>query len=204
MISRKVWPPNGHLSEWILSRFPAGYQGHALDVGASDGISINTTFALEKHHRWTVISVEPNPEFHETLKMARLFVETCALGAAPSPEAEFHVHEQNPEAFSSLRPDVRPHLHPQGDMTWKKILVEVKTADEVLDRWEFPKLDLFSVDTEGTELDVLRGCTLDRWKPKVVVIESWDGVEEADRYLAANGYNLTARNVHNNIYVRNE
>lgn len=198
----KVWPPNGHLSQWILEQFPTGYKGWGLDVGASDGISINTTFALEKHHGWTIVSVEANPDFYPALKHSRAMVEKCALGSEPKDSVEFHIHEQNPEAFSSLKPQVRPHLHPQGDMSWKKVVVPVRTANQVLDKWEFPRLDLLAVDTEGTELDVLMGCDLEKWKPKVVIVESWDGVEEADKYLESRGYKLVARNIHNNLHLR--
>ena len=198
-----TWAPNGHLSQWILDQFAREYLGWAVDVGASDGVSVNTTWALEKHHRWNVLSVEPNPDYIPQLTKERALVEQCACDCE-SGEATFHVHEQNPEAFSSLRPHVRPDMHPGGDMRWRKITVKVRTLDQLLEKWQFPRLDALCVDTEGTELDVLKGCDLARWKPKVVVTECWDRVGPIDPYLESFGYQKRARNVHNDIFVLKE
>ena len=194
------WPQNGLLAQWILDQFERGYLGHAIDVGASDGMSINTTWALEKVHHWTVLSVEANPEFLPMLLKERAFVASCACGNEPG-DAVLHVHEQHPEAFTSLRPQPRPDLHPIGDMTWKKIPVQVRTVDQLLASWEFPKLDALCVDVEGTELDVLKGCDLARWKPRVVVSECWDKVGPVDLYLESFGYVKTARCVHNDVFI---
>ena len=197
----KIWPPNGHLAQWVLDQFPAGYRGHAVDVGASDGVSVNTTFHLEKVHRWTVISVEPNPEFHPMLKRERAWVESCALSRQSSESAVFHVHNENPEAYSALRVTERTDMHPQGDATWRDLVVTVRTVDELLHKWQFPKLDLLAVDTEGTEVDVLGGCDLRAWKPKTIIVESWDAGGH-DAYLAQTGYARVGRNVHNDLYLR--
>src|SRR5437868_3825457 len=94
-----VHGPNAQLSHWIADQFPLGYLGYAVDVGASDGVSINTTWWLEKHLRWTVLSVEPNPQFLPALRAERAFVEACACDALPG-KATFHVNTENPEAYS--------------------------------------------------------------------------------------------------------
>tara|TARA_R110000868_G_scaffold132332_3_gene343047 strand:- start:76 stop:693 length:618 start_codon:yes stop_codon:yes gene_type:complete len=195
--------PNGNLSDYILEFFPPGYQGWGIDVGASDGISINSTYVLEKPHRWNILSVEANPYFAAMLKKERMFVEMCACSDKPG-EAVFHIHEQNIESFSSLRPNVRQdkRLHPEEPMTWLKVDVRVETVDRLLAKWDFPQLDLICADTEGTELDVLRGCDLRKWRPKVIVTECWDKVGPIDLYLEGLGYVKTGRNVDNDIYVR--
>ena len=197
------WPPNGNLADFIREQFPPEYQGWAVDVGASDGISINTTYHLEKAHRWNVLSVDANPDYAKSLKQHRMFVEICACSHEPG-EATFHIHEQNPEAFSSLKPNVRPDLHTGGNITWKKVKVRVETVDRLLKKWDFPRLDVLCVDTEGTELDVLRGCSLHEWKPKVIVTECWDKVGPIDLYLEGLGYVKTARNVHNDVFILKE
>lgn len=193
--------PNGNLALWIKNQFPDGYRGWCIDVGASDGVSINTTYHLEKVHRWTVVSVEPNPFFHAMLKRERMMVECCALSSEPQASAVLHVNQENPEAYSAL---VKPNREEARGLPWDKVEVPVRTLNQVLDKWDFPRLDALCIDTEGTELDVLKGCDLERWKPKVVVVESWDDVSDADRYLAERGWVRKARNVHNNIHVRED
>jgi FkbM family methyltransferase len=204
-MNHKVWPPNGNLSSYILDFFEPGYQGWGIDVGASDGVSINSTYCLERFNRWNILSVEANPDFAPLLKKERAFVEMCACADKPG-EAVFHVHEQHAESLSSLRPVVRRDKldDPKEPLTWKKVNVRVETVDRLLAKWDFPQLDLLCADTEGTELDVLRGCDLRKWKPKVIVTECWDKVGPIDLYLEGLGYVKTARNVDNDIYVRRD
>lgn len=201
-MSHTIWPPNGNLSLYLLGLFPPDYQGWGVDVGASDGISINTTYHLEVIHRWTILSVEANNSFTEMLKRHRAFVEMCACSDRPG-EAEFTINSEYPEALSSLKPTSRKDLiEKYGNVTWKKTKVRVDTVDVLLRKWEFPRLDLLCVDTEGTELDVLKGSNIEHWKPKVIVAECWDKVGPIDTYLEALGYKKTARNVDNDIFVR--
>lgn len=202
-MSHKIWPHNGTLAQWIADQFDPGYIGYGIDVGASDGISINTTYGLEVGNKWTIISCEANPNFGPLLKKHRAFVEMCAI-SNESGTGTFHINTQNPEAFSSLRPtkrqDVEGWLYAR-DAKWEQVEVPIRTIDEIIARWELPRLDILCVDTEGTELDVLRGCDLARWKPRVICTECWDKVGPIDLYLEALGYKKTARNVHNDLFV---
>lgn len=204
-MNHPLWPPNGNLAQYILDQFEPGYIGWAVDVGASDGVSINTTYHLENPHRWTVLSVEANPDYAPMLRKYRARVELCACSDHEGEEI-FHVHQENPEAFSSLKPTPRADVYPTDGqtMTWKTVRVPVRTIEQLLAKWEFPRLDVLCVDTEGTELDVLKGCDLAKWQPRVIVTECWDKVGPIDPYLEALGYKKTARSVHNDIFLRRE
>lgn len=198
----KEWPPNGELATMIASHFPPGYEGYAVDVGASDGISISSTFPLEKEDRWTILCVEPNPVFWPRLKELRAFVVGCACDAEPAESMPFYVWKDNPDAYSSLRPS-HPE-HPLSAGGYSVIEVPVKTLDQVLVEAEFPQLDAACIDVEGTDLDVLKGLNLLHWKPRVVVVESWAEENPAlEQYLAARGYSKIKRFVDNLILVRN-
>lgn len=177
-------PPNHGLSDIIAAYFPDGYRGHAVDVGASDGVSVNSTYGLEKTRGWTVLSVEPNPEFWPALTTERAFVERCACADYVG-TATMHVNADIPEAYSTIgsRPGVE-----SGYALWNEIEVRVDTLERLLEKWQFPKLDVLCVDTEGTELAVLQGLDLAKWKPIVVVTECWQPTGPIDGYLEALGY----------------
>jgi len=200
---------NGELANYVMSFFPEGYQGWAVDVGASDGVSVNSTYGLEKAAKWTVVSVEANPNWWPMLQKMRTFVERCAVSNF-SGEATFHINDDEPESFSSLKkPDMNRNYPapnktepaPKPGKKWSKAQVQVKTLNEILTRWQFPQLDVLCVDTEGTEMDVLEGLDWNRWQPKVVVIECWDPMSPLDLYMEAMYYRKTARNVHNDVWV---
>jgi len=201
-MTHKFWPPNGGLSEMIRKHFPKDYRGYVIDVGASDGVSVNSTFVLEKRDRWNVLSVEANPDYKPFLHANRTFVEICACGSEPRDEAEFHVHLNNPEAFSALEVHRHETVIPEPGAKWKTIKVPVRTIDQLMQKWAFPRLDALCVDTEGTEVDVLKGCDLEKWQPKVVVVESWDETGPTHDYLLERGYKLVDTTVQNYVYLR--
>ncbi len=192
-------PPNLGLSDEIAKCFPNGYRGHAIDVGAADGVSVNTSYGLEAHRGWMVLSVEPNPEFLPVLLKERTWIEKCACSNFRG-TATMHINVQTPEAFSTIGPQPNVTGNPFCD-EWKDIEVRVDTLDNLLAKWQFPKLDVLCVDTEGTEPQVLDGIDLERWKPKVVVLEGWTkGMHDA--YMAERGYKPKFYSYFNTLYER--
>lgn len=198
-----TYGPNGGLSDAIRRHFPEGHLGFAVDVGASDGISVNTTYLLETVHHWTVLSIEANPAYAPALRKCRGRVEMCAVSNVPG-ISTFHINDANPEAYSSLMPTKRLDLAGRAEARWSHVDVPVRRLDELLEKWEFPRLDALCIDTEGTELDVLRSIDLEKWRPKAVVIEAWDTHSPADTWAESFGYERAWRSAHNNLYVLKE
>ncbi len=195
----KTYPPNLGLADIIAEFFPKDLVGHAVDVGASDGISCNTTYGLEKERRWTVLSVEPNPEFWPALLGHRAWVEKCACSNFQG-TATLHINVNTPEAYSTIG----EHHSTNGQAgcdEWRDVDVRVETVANLLDKWCFPKLDVLCVDVEGTEQDVVLGADIDRWKPKIVVLESWKA-NGHDEFMAERGYRVEGVSVFNYIYQR--
>jgi hypothetical protein len=77
----------------------------------------------------------------------------------------------------------------------KSPLVKVKaiTLEKILDQHlpEGAAIDFLSLDTEGYELNVLKGLNLSKYKPRYMLIEiySWD-LETITSFLGENGYQL--------------
>jgi FkbM family methyltransferase len=202
LIPHKFFAPNGELSEMILKHFPRGCQGYAVDVGASDGVSVNSTYVLEKLYRWTVLSVEANTYYKPFLQANRPFVEMCACASEPQDDALFHVHLDNQEAYSALTVSRHSKYHAKPGAKWRNIYVPVRTVDQLLAKWEFPQLNVLCIDTEGTEVDVMRGCDIDKWKPRVIVVESWDEDGPTHEYVRKLGYKHADTLVQNYVYRR--
>jgi FkbM family methyltransferase len=188
----------------IRKHFPPDYRGHVIDVGASDGVSVNSTYTLEKLHRWTVLSVEANPFYKPYLQANRAFVEMCACSSESKESAPFFIHTDNPEAYSGLEIVRHPKFHAKSNATWKKTTVPVRTVDELLAKWQFPSLDAICVDVEGCEVEVLKGCDFNRWKPKVVVVEAWDKTGPTHDYVKSLGYHHVDTLVQNYVYARDK
>jgi hypothetical protein len=63
------------------------------------------------------------------------------------------------------------------------------------------RIDFLSIDTEGTELDVLLGFDLARHRPRLILIEDKLYHLSKHSYLTRHGYKLVKRTVLNNWYV---
>ena len=201
MIQHRFWPPNGEASEWIASFFAPDFAGYCIDVGASDGMSVNSTYLLEHARRWTVLSVEANPYFSKFLRRARAFVEMCGVAAEPKDSAEFHIHLDNLEAFSSLTPAPPTRFHDQVGEKWATTMIPVRTLEQLLETWAFPRLDALCIDTEGTEREVLKGIDLVKWSPRVILVENWEQ-GALDDVLLPLGYKRVLRSADNDGYVK--
>ena len=80
-------------------------------------------------------------------------------------------------------------------------IVRVMTLDAVLAQAGNPAIDFISIDVEGTQLDVLRGFSLDRHHPALLFIEDHLHNLKVHRYLKEHGYKLVKRTGSNNWYV---
>lgn len=81
-------------------------------------------------------------------------------------------------------------------------MYKLKTLDTILGEANlFNYIDYVSIDTEGTELDVLKGFDLVKWKPKVLLIENNYEDMEIEEYLKLFGYKKTLRHHVNDFYL---
>ena len=62
------------------------------------------------------------------------------------------------------------------------------------------EIDFISIDTEGTELDVLKGLSLDKWDVTLLVIENNYNDSDISAYMSKHGYFKDARWKHNDFY----
>lgn len=166
---------------------------YAAEVGAWDGLADSPTWELEKRG-WKVLCVEPNPGLEATLKQNRRLVAMYACGENDSENQPFHVYHNNSASYSSLNPVTKSQMwQPTPGAKWSIEMVGVRRLTRLLEEAGFPRIDALSVDTEGTELDVLKGLDFDKYRPKRIVCEAWEDGLPIESHLADKGYRLVER-----------
>lgn len=156
--------------------------GVFVDVGASDGVLYSNTLALEERG-WRGVCVEPVPALHGRLRGNRPKATClhCAVGYAElggheqyagagiggpvvdgSP-AIFYVRKSGAQDISGFTRSDNTDYYP--------IVVTQRTLSGILAQFGLTRVDLLSVDTEGTEVDALRSLDFVRWRPRVIVAE---------------------------------
>jgi hypothetical protein len=195
--------------------------GYFVEVGAYDGVTLSNTYFLEQMG-WRGLLIEPIAPLCERAAQARprsRVVHGACSKRGSSGTAKFTV-TQNVPVLSFLHAD-REHVDRclREGATLVEIEVPLITLDDVLmhERRNPPPLcgpwtpkkgwciDVVSIDTEGCELDVLDGFNLERFRPRVLVIENDRPAGAAiEPYLAQRGYRKFHRQKINDFYIRSD
>jgi FkbM family methyltransferase len=203
-----------HGEDFLLWNF-FGYEsrGFFVDVGAFDGIHLSNTYSLEEQG-WSGICIEPHPHFFgfcEKLRKGSICLNVACVGSEKLDQIEFKIEDSG--LYSGISVDRASEIAYYYKQAWgidfpgfKNISVPVMTLNTILKR-NLPSkkdIDLISIDVEGTELDVLKGLDLDRYKPRILLIEAAKDEKEAEitAYLGRFGY-LKGRELRiNKFFVR--
>jgi len=192
---------------YLDALFPGKKDGICVDVGAYDGIGGSNTYHFELKG-WKCLCVEPIPSVFEKCKNIRKECFNCCIGEKDEESKLFTVFEltgNNLSAISSLQPDERlieSHKHLIENII--KCNVKVRSLTSLLDEVNFPiDIDFVSIDTENTELDVLKGFDLNKYNVKVFVIENNFDEPFIEEYLKTYNYKKINRIAVNDFYIKN-
>jgi FkbM family methyltransferase len=186
------------------------YKGVIVEVGAAgpEYLSISRHF---RESGWRVVAIEPNPEFCALHRQAGFEVLQYACGDRDEDGVDFEVVHQpadykggrvSYESFSSLKVlDSYRALNPR--IQARSIKVDLRRLDTLLAKHapDLKTIDVLTIDVEGWEIFVLEGLSLDRYKPKVIVVENLMGDARYISYMNQRDYRLHLSMSPNEIYV---
>jgi FkbM family methyltransferase len=158
--------------------FPNTFNGVSIECGAFDGVLANCTKFFEDNYNWNTINIEPLPYIYKMLEQNR--PNSVNLEIALSNECKeasitvYDIHQHgiyNACASLSHLPDCKRALENMSRDSFKTFQVKCKTYKDVIEELNITKLDLFILDVEGHEFEVLDGMTGCDVFPDVFVIE---------------------------------
>jgi len=130
-----------------------------IDVGANVGQTID--LMRRAFPKPVIYSFEPNPDLVQALRnryeIGGVVVESVALGNSEG-IATFHVSE-NSELSSLLELDRRKGNPFAATELQTQLSVEVTRLDSWLRKRSLEKIDILKIDTQGFDLEVLRGAS---------------------------------------------
>lgn len=153
--------------------------GTFVEIGAYDGISFSNTSCLAALG-WRGIYVEPVPEFarkcaERNARHPRITVLQLAVGADEG-SVEMIVGGPLSTTKQQLRDDYDSIRWADGSFGDDvRVTVPRTTLDRLLEEQGIePGFDLLVIDVEGSELEVFSGFTLERWRPRMLIVEIVD------------------------------
>lgn len=113
-------------------------------------------------------------------------------------EAVLYIGNAESQVYSSLdQSAVGRYDDPEPEV------IATRTIDSILEEARVATLDFVSIDVEGHEIQALRGFTLSRWKPHVVIVEDNGDMAstEVDMFMKEAGYYRFWRTGSNDWYT---
>jgi FkbM family methyltransferase len=185
------------LHDFIKSRFGSS-PGVYFEVGANDGLTQSNTAYLERYCGWTGILVEAIPHKYVECRKNR---PRSAIFHAALVSADYDL-PYVPVRYSNLMSviahasdaDVEAHLDAgqaflknESVLSGETFLAPARTATDVILASGADRIDLFSLDVEGAEMDVLAGIDFSRVRPRAFIIEARN-INRVTDFLADKGY----------------
>ncbi len=83
-----------------------------------------------------------------------------------------------------------------------EIPVEVIKLNTLLEKINVDKIDFVSIDTEGWELEVMRGFDTEKYQPWIVLLENLHHDEAYEEYMESINYELVNKIDYNYVFKR--
>jgi hypothetical protein len=175
---------NSNINKWLLSNitrthsqyfqdllilFLTGFKknGFFVEFGACDGVELSNTLLLENSYEWSGILSEPLYDFQERLAKNR----KCKLDyRAVWSESDKNIYLENFGPLGLSKFNERRNIFKFKNKR-NKAVRSISLNDLLLFHSAPKEIDFISVDTEGTEFEILDTFPFHDWKIRVFCIE---------------------------------
>lgn len=161
------------LSQDIFVLSETGFKkgGYFVEFGATNGVRFSNSHLLEKEFGWAGIVVEPAKIWHEDLvKNRSCFIDFNCVWGSTGDFIEFN-QTKNAE-LSTIDNFSNGDEHAKNREDGIKYLVPTISLMDLLKKYNAPKvIDYLSIDTEGSEYDILKDFDFDAYRFNIITCE---------------------------------
>ncbi len=156
---------------FVLSELGFKCGGFFVEFGAASGKELSNSWLFEKHFGWNGILAEPAQCWHRRLKENR----TCAIEHRcvwKSTGESLDFSEATEAEISTLSSFKEGDQHATSRRSSRHYHVETVSLNDLMGEHKAPdKPDYLSIDTEGSELEILQAFDFKRYPFKVITCE---------------------------------
>lgn len=191
-LSRAIRHSESQLQQDVAALLAAGCKrnGFFVEFGAGHPIELSNTFMLEQQFGWSGILADPSPKFAQGLRQVRAatFDPRCVWVRS----GEFvDFTDVDVAEMSGMTMHIDPAVLAGQNGGHRVRRVETVALNELLLEHEAPShIDYLSVDTEGSELQILGSLDFRRWSFSFLSVEHnySPARDQVQRLLASHGY----------------
>ena len=182
--------------------------GFFVDVGAFDGVYLSNGYCFEQLG-WSGVCIEALPEYFELCVKNRSRSKCYQVACLDRDRGMVEFRRDRSGLFSGVNTDENYAASAYGGMNvpfegFRSVYVPSTCLNDVLCNVNV-EIDFVSIDVEGAELQVLTGFDLERYRPRILVLEArlQEQRQVLDTYLGQHGYFLARSMAWNHFYVCN-
>lgn len=184
---------------WVAFETQGMRDGFFVEFGATDGVKFSNTYYLENELGWTGILAEPGRVWHDALTRSR----QCKIDKRCVWKESGHTVVFN-EAPVAVHSTIDQYSEQDGLAATRKdgVKYEVETVslNDLLTFHNAPRrIDYLSIDTEGSEVDILSALDFDKWDIRFITVEHnhTERRQEIVNLLGPKGYRRKFRHISN-------
>jgi FkbM family methyltransferase len=156
---------------FVLSELDFKRNGFFVEFGATNGVDLSNTHLLETDFQWEGVLAEPARCWHSSLREnRRCYIDTnCVWGSSGS---TLVFNEVEAAELSTISDYSSIDLHHQARLKGKTYSVNTLSLGDLLEKYDAPShIDYLSIDTEGSEYEILNNLNFDKYEFRVITCE---------------------------------
>jgi FkbM family methyltransferase len=176
---------------WILWRTNAKEGGYFVELGAGDGLNRSNTCLLEWSYKWSGVVADAHPELAELLRRNRsCFVSSKCVYSRTGEAIDFMAaRDRRLSRIAAI--DALDSHETTRSRDFKLVSVESVSLSDLLAEAGAPAdIDYISMDTEGSEPEILRHFDFRKWNVRLLTVnhDFSPRRNETEDILGRNGY----------------
>ncbi len=156
---------------FVLFSLELKSEGYFVEFGAANGVDLSNTVLLERAYGWRGILAEPAKCWHQDLRVnRRCAIDTRCVWSKSGERIEFN--EVPERELSTIDRYSSKDAHLASRSLGTVYPVETVSLNDLLAGSNAPKaIDYLSVDTEGSELDILKAFDFAKYDVRIITVE---------------------------------
>ena len=156
---------------FVLSELNFKKNGYFVEFGATNGFDLSNTFLMEAEFNWTGILAEPAKCWHLNLKKNRnCHIDTNCIWKKS--DATLVFNEVDAAELSTINEYNSIDAHQKDREKGKNYNVTTISLIDLLKKYNAPQqIDYLSIDTEGSEYEILNSFDFSQYQFQVITCE---------------------------------
>ena len=186
--------------------------GYFIEIGANNGVNQSNTLYFEKFRGWRGLLIEPHPKLFSQLQKNRSHNSTCINAACTSfsfKNDSIRMMYSNLMTTSLEDSNILPNSTEHALLGAKYLVgqpseftAKSTTMQQILEGLNAPnRIDLFSLDVEGFEFEVLSGINHEIFRFNLICVETSD-IPRMKSFMAKINYELVKQVTHHDLFFR--